>query len=65
MAAHLTKGVLVTCDPVTTQYLKFKDQDHNFIIKVVDERHVFVHADKQSLIEDLIYQWQEENELAS
>ena len=36
------EGVLVECDPTVCEYIKHLDKDRGFIIKALDDHHLFI-----------------------
>jgi len=52
MSITIHEGVLIECDVPTMQIIELLDEQEGFIVRRLDERHVFVEEEKVELIEE-------------
>jgi len=59
--AQQAQGVLITCDIPTKQYILFLNEEHKFLIRDLDDTHLFIDASAVQLVKDEIHKFTEEN----
>jgi len=60
MPPTVTKGLLITCDVATKQYLKFLDGKRPFILKDIDDTHFFIREDMYEYIKEEVVKNQDD-----
>eukprot|EP00276_Gloeochaete_wittrockiana_P014498 CAMPEP_0184334762 /NCGR_PEP_ID=MMETSP1089-20130417/3432_1 /TAXON_ID=38269 ORGANISM="Gloeochaete wittrockiana, Strain SAG46.84" /NCGR_SAMPLE_ID=MMETSP1089 /ASSEMBLY_ACC=CAM_ASM_000445 /LENGTH=72 /DNA_ID=CAMNT_0026659103 /DNA_START=27 /DNA_END=245 /DNA_ORIENTATION=+ len=58
---HAMRGILLTCDIPTMQYVKHLNKEKSFIIHELDETHVFVDASVTNFLHDKLDALMDEN----